>query len=73
MNNLLDKYPPILNLSEVAEILGISINTTRKLIKEDNLHAVKIGKRYKVTKNKLLSYLEESSESQETIQKEAVK
>jgi excisionase family DNA binding protein len=73
MNNLLDKYPPILNLSEVAEILGISINTTRKLIKEDSLHAVKIGKRYKVTKNKLLSYLEESSESQETIQKEAVK
>ena len=59
MNHLLDAYPPILTINNAAEILGVSTNTIRKLIKNDNLHAVKIGKRYKITKNKLLDYLGE--------------
>lgn len=59
MSNLLDGYPPILSLSDVAEILGVSTNTIRKLVKNDILQAVKVGKRYKVTRNKLLFYLRE--------------
>jgi excisionase family DNA binding protein len=59
---LLIGYPPILNVSDVAKILGVSPNTVRKLIKSNSLHAVKIGKRYKITKNKLLYYLGETNE-----------
>ena len=59
MNRLLNEYPEILNISDVAEILGVSTNTVRKLIKDNSLHGVKVGKRYKVTKNRLLSYLGE--------------
>lgn len=70
MNNWLDEYPPIMNISGVAEILGVSINTVRKIIRDDSLHAVKIGKRYKVTKNNLLSYLGETQEAQEPIREE---
>ena len=70
MSELLDEYPPILNISDVAEILGISINTARKLVKDGNLQAIKIGKRYKVTKTKLLSYLGETQEPQDHIRKE---
>ncbi len=62
MNNLLDKYPDIMNISDVAEILDVSPNTIRKLIKDKTLHALKVGKRYKITKNKLLAYLGESEE-----------
>ena len=62
MNNLLDEYPAILNVSNVAEILDVSPNTIRKLIKDKSLQAVKVGKRYKITKNKLLAYLGESEE-----------
>ncbi|MCR4717044.1 MAG: helix-turn-helix domain-containing protein [Lachnospiraceae bacterium] len=62
MNDLLIGYPPILNVSDVAKILGVSPNTVRKLIKSNSLHAVKIGKRYKITKNKLLYYLGETNE-----------
>lgn len=64
MNDLLKDYPPILNISDVASILGVTPNTIRKLIKNDSIHAVKVGKRYKVTKNKLLSFLGETEEAQ---------
>ena len=64
MNSFLYEYPPILNVSDVAEILGVTPNTIRMLIKNDSLHAVKIGKRYKITKNKLLNYLGESEMDQ---------
>ena len=60
MNNFLENYPAILNISDVAEILGVTPNTVRKLVKTNDLHAVKVGTRYKVTKNKLLVYLGES-------------
>ena len=62
MNDYLKEYPAILNVSEVAEILGVTTNTVRKLIKNDNLHAVKVGKRFKVTKNKLFEYLGENTD-----------
>ena len=63
MSNLLEEYPAILNISDVAEILGVTPNTVRNLVKANSLHAVKVGKRYRVTKNKLLVYLGESDES----------
>ncbi len=62
MNDYLKEYPVILNVSEVAEILGVTTNTVRKLIKNDNLHAVKVGKRFKVTKNNLFEYLGENTD-----------
>ncbi len=62
MNHLLDEYPAILNITDVAEILGVTPNTVRKLVKANSLHAVKVGKRYKITKNKLLVYLGEDEE-----------
>lgn len=66
MSNLLEKYPPLLSISDVAEILGISCNTARKLVKNNSLPTVKIGNRFKVTKNKLLRYLGENEDSYST-------
>ena len=63
MSNLLNEYPAILNITDVAEILGVTPNTVRKLVKNNDLYAVKVGKRYKVTKNKLLAYLGETDDS----------
>ena len=62
MIDLLNSYPPVLNIGDVAEILEVSSNTIRKLIHDGSLHAVKIGKRYKITKTKLLLYLGEPDE-----------
>lgn len=59
MKTLFEKYPEILNVTDVAGILGVSPNTVRKLIKENTIRAVKVGKRYRITKNKLLAYLDE--------------
>ena len=41
---------------------GTYMRQVRKLVKTNCLHAVKVGKRYKVTKNKLLAYLGENEE-----------
>lgn len=62
MGDILEEYPPILTIAEVATILGISNNTVRKLIKDNSIQSIKIGRRYKITKSKLLSYLGESTE-----------
>jgi excisionase family DNA binding protein len=70
MNDLLNEYPPILNINEVAEILGVTPNTIRKLIKNNSIHAVKVGKRYKITKTKLLNFLGEYDEVQNKPAKE---
>ena len=57
-----DSYPRLLGIPEVADILDVSPNTIRKLIKNGNLHAVKVGKRYKITQNNLLIFLGETIE-----------
>lgn len=63
MASLLENYPILLSISDVAEVLGISRNTARKLVKNNSLPAVKVGNRYKVTKTKLLTYLGEDEKN----------
>lgn len=69
MHNLFEKYPEVLNVADVAKILGVSPNTIRSLIKVNAIRAVKVGKRYRITKTKLLAYLgeTESREDKEAI------
>ena len=69
MNSFLEEYPPILSVSDVAKILAVSPDTIRKLIRNNCLHAIKIGKRYKITKNQLLNYLGEGEMSQVNTQR----
>lgn len=60
MLDLLNDYPLVLNVSDVAEILGIAPYTVRKLMRTGALPAKRVGNRFKITKNKLCEYLEET-------------
>ena len=70
MSTILENYPLLLSMSDVAEVLGISRITARKLVRNNSLPAVKVGNRYKVSKNKLLVYLGEDEENYNALRKE---
>lgn len=61
MNELLEKYPAVLDVATVAEILGVTPATVRRLIKANVIPSVKVGRLTRVTKDKLINYLEERS------------
>lgn len=61
MNELLAKYPAVLDVATVAEILGVTPATVRRLLKANVIPSVKVGRLTRVTKDKLINYLEERS------------
>lgn len=61
MNELLAKYPAVLDVATVAEILGVAPATVRRLLKANVIPSVKVGRLTRVTKDKLIDYLEERS------------
>jgi excisionase family DNA binding protein len=48
---------PLLSKSQCAELLGISLPTLAKMIKDRTLTPIKVGKRFKFQKSQLLNFL----------------
>lgn len=55
--NMLEQYPDILNVSDVAQILKVGQRSVYKLIHTGDLYSRKIGREYKIPKQNLISYL----------------
>ena len=53
----LSSYPEALTASKVAEILCVCTKTVYKLIRQGEIPAVKIGRKNRVSKSVLISYL----------------
>lgn len=51
-------YPDALTVKEVAEILRVSTKTVYKLIKENEIPAVKVGREQRVAKSLLITFLQ---------------
>ena len=51
------EYPDVMSLKEVCKILGVSTKTGYKLIAEGQLHAIKVGRSYRIPKVYLFTYL----------------
>lgn len=62
MDKYLKNYPPVLDVSSVACILGITNRTVRKLIKRGDLIAIKVGRLFRIPKSNLIVYLENNIE-----------
>lgn len=54
--NTINTLPDILTAKEISNYLGISYNSTLKLIKY-NMVYLKLGNTYRVTKNNFLNFL----------------
>ncbi|MBR3556740.1 MAG: helix-turn-helix domain-containing protein [Oscillospiraceae bacterium] len=58
------EFPDVMDLKEVCKILGVSTKTGYKLIASGQLHALKVGRSYRVPKVYLFTYLCKDDQSQ---------
>ena len=54
INNILEGYDDILTVKEVSKILKTNPATIRKMIHSKSIPAIKIGREYRILKNKLI-------------------
>jgi excisionase family DNA binding protein len=54
---MLKRYPDVLDMKQMCEILGISLKTGYGLIQENKIECLKVGRSYRIPKPFLLSYL----------------
>ena len=57
MDELLKKYPAVLTVTEVAEILNVTPATVRRHIKKNDLPHIKVGRLVRIPKDSLIAYL----------------
>lgn len=56
---MLEKYPDVIEIKDLCEILRIDRKTAYRLLKEREIHYRKIGRRYKIPKEFVIKYLHE--------------
>ncbi|MDR3344945.1 MAG: helix-turn-helix domain-containing protein [Oscillospiraceae bacterium] len=54
---MLKRYPDVLDMKQMCEILGVSLKTGYTLIQENKIEYLRVGRAYKIPKPFLLSYL----------------
>ena len=57
MDEMLKKYPAVLSISDVAEILNITPAIVRRHIKKNDLPHIKVGRLVRIPKDTLIGYL----------------
>ena len=55
--SILKEYPDILTVEDVSRALGISTKTAYRLIRENRIEHLKVGRTYRIPKAHLLSYM----------------
>lgn len=50
-------YPDVVNISQLKDMLGIGITLAYRLVRANNIKALKIGREYKIPKANVISYL----------------
>lgn len=58
MKEYLTNYPPVLNVDDVAQILGVTAKTVRHLVKTGTITSIKVGRLIRIPKDRLIDYLE---------------
>ena len=54
---MLQDYPDVMNIQQIGEVLDISDKTVYKLLREQKLASIKVGKAYRIPKIFLFAYL----------------
>ena len=55
-----DDFPMLVSLTDAAKVIGLSYSYLYSAINEDHLSAYRFGKRWKIKKDDLLSFISES-------------
>ena len=57
MQKMFSKYPDVVSIKELTEMLKISRNTANKLVQSGKVKSIKIGSQYRIPKNFVITYL----------------
>ena len=60
---MLKGYPDVMDIDQMAQILGISKKTGYKLLQNGTIFSMKIGRCYRIPKVHLLAYLKIGAET----------
>ena len=50
-------YPDLVNIKQLTKMLGIGITLAYKLVKNNTIKAIKVGREYKIPKRNVIAYL----------------
>jgi excisionase family DNA binding protein len=51
------EYPDVLDVKQVSKILGVSTKTVYRLLREDTLQSLKIGREFRIPKVNVMKYV----------------
>lgn len=54
---MLKKYPDVINVEQLAEILSVSTKTCYKLIANGKIEVIQVGRAYRIPKTKEFKYI----------------
>ena len=55
-------YPDVVTISQIKEMIGIGITLAYRLVKQNTINAIKIGREYKIPKANVIAYLTKQNE-----------
>ena len=53
----IDQLPLVLSVEDLADVLGIGINSAYELVRSGKVGSIRIGRQYKIPQNALETYL----------------
>lgn len=56
-NNIFTNYPDVVSIDDLKKMLNIGRNTAYKLLNENKIKAIRIGKKYIIPKSSVISFL----------------
>ncbi len=55
-------YPDLVDINQLKEMLGIGITLAYRLVKQNSINAIKVGRQYKIPKANVIAYLTKQNE-----------
>ena len=65
-NSMLKEYPDVLSFQQMCMILSISPKTGYKLLQDEIINNIKVGKAYRIPKVHMITYLMNGKQKSET-------
>lgn len=55
-------YPDVVNINQLKDMLGIGITLAYRLVKQNIIKSIKVGREYKIPKANVIAYLTRQNE-----------
>lgn len=60
---MLREYPDVMNIEQLSKALGVSTKTGYRLLREESIVSLRVGRNYRIPKAHVIAYLRVGQES----------